>query len=100
MNKTDPADPTLVAKRAIESGALCLRRFLATDALRKVIDLAFAEGRSVVILPTRQAMRAFYTPRGFASIVEEALRRRPDAEIVISPGLYGGNLVCVIRPML
>lgn len=45
-------------------------------------------------------MRAFYTPSGFASIVEEALRGRPDAEIVISPGLYGGNLVCVIRPVL
>ncbi|WP_091794536.1 hypothetical protein [Lysobacter sp. yr284] len=65
-----------------------------------MIDLAFAEERGVVILPTRQAMRAFYTPSGFASIIEEALRGRRDAEIVISPGLYGSNLVCVIRPMI
>ncbi|QWP78954.1 hypothetical protein J5226_11430 [Lysobacter sp. K5869] len=96
---SEPTAPIFAAKRAIESGALCLRSFLPAAELQRMIDLAFAEGRGVAILPTRQAMRSFYTPSGFASIVEEALHGRMNAEIVVPPGLYGGALVCVIRPM-
>lgn len=91
--------PIFAAKRAIESGALCLRSFLPAVELRGMIDKAFAEGRGVAILPTRQTTRLFYTPSGFASIVEEALHGRMDAEIVIPPSLYGSTLICVIRPV-